>query len=85
MKSLPKTCELLGVSILGLVIGDWDSEVSSTDQARGNGPTAGGALDLKRGFREMWEPSIPKILFKDILCFMMFSAYMYIYSSRQFG
>lgn len=65
MKSPPKTCELLGVSILGLVT----VLAASTDQARGNGPTAGGALDLKRGFREMWEPSIPKIRFKDILCF----------------
>ena len=63
VKSPPKISELLellGVSILGLVIGDWDPEVSSTDQARGNGPIAGGASDLKRGFREMWEPSIPK-------------------------
>lgn len=80
VKSPPKTCELLGVSILGLVIGDWDPEVSSTDQARGNGPTAGGASDLKRGFREMWEPSIPKDLVQRhimfLWCFWLICAYL---------
>lgn len=61
MKSPPKTCELLDIiRSFHFGIGDWDPEVSSTDQARGNGPTAGGASDLKRGFREMWEPSTPK-------------------------